>query len=350
MSETLVHRERVTAPSAWTADELKRDPSWIYELSLAEIAELEAALLAARRSGKPTLAVRRSDFPLPRLADRFAAMWRQLEGGRGVALLRGVPVQRYELADIELMYWGIGTWLGIAVGQNSRGDHIGHVRDLGLKWGEIKDGEVVRGYLTTTHLPFHSDATDLVALLCVQKAKAGGTSSLASSMAIYNEVLATAPHALEPLFRGFHYSLRGEGSGGVSQVSSHRVPLFSFHEGKLSSRYVRKTIQTAAEIGGVALTPEEVEALDLVDALARSDRFRFDMEFEPGDLQLLNNYVAFHSRTDYEDHGDPKLKRHLLRMWLQVPQGRAIAPALRSPYGDKSPFLTRQQAVERETA
>ena len=350
MRDESVHRERVAAACAWTASELEADGSWIHELGADEIAELESALAASKRCGKSMLELTKADFPLPRLAARFACMWSQLEDGRGVVLIRGVPVERYDLEDVQRLYWGIGIHFGIAIAQNSRGDHIGHVRDLGLKWGEIRDGEVVRGYLTTTNLPFHSDATDLVALLCIQKARAGGTSSIVSSTAIYNALLATAPHLLDVLFRGFYYSLRGEGSGGVAQVSSHRVPLFSYYDGKLSGRYVRKTIETAAEVGGVRLNDEEVEALDAVDRLARSDALRFDMQFEPGDIQILNNYVTFHSRTDYEDHAEPHLKRHLLRMWLQVPHGRALAPALRSPYGEKSPFLTREQAVQRARA
>jgi hypothetical protein len=348
LSDPIGQRRPVTHASAWTAAELQTDSSWVYELSTADIRELEQGLATAKRSGEPAFRLRRAQFPLPRFHERMGATWDQLEHGRGIALLRGLPVQRYALEDIELLYWGIGLYLGIAIPQNSKGDYIGHVRDIGLKWGEVKDGEVVRGYLTRTHLPFHSDAADLVALLCVQKAKSGGVSSVASSMAIYNAILASEPDALEVLFRGFHYSLRGEGGGGVGQVSSHRVPLFSWFDGKLSARYVRKTIETAAELGGVPLTDEELWALDLVDAHAKSDALRFDMDFEPGDIQILNNFVAFHSRTHYEDHDDPALKRHLLRMWLQVPQGRELAPALRSPYGDKSPFLTREKAMRIE--
>lgn len=348
MNDARSLRQPVTDACAWRARELAGDPSWIYELGASEIAELEAALAAARRSGLPRQRVRRGDFPLPVLGKRIAAMWQQLEHGRGAVLIRGLPVARYDLEDIELMYWGLGTHFGIAIPQNSRGEHIGHVRDIGLEWGELKDGEVVRGYLTRTHLPFHSDATDLVGLLCVQKAKAGGLSSITSSMAIYNAILASNPEVLDVLFRGFYYSLRGEGSGGVGQVSSHRVPLFSYFDGRLSGRYVRKTIETAAELGGVPLTERETRVLDLVDQWAKSDELRFDMAFEPGDIQILNNYVAFHSRTDYEDHEEPRLKRHLLRMWLQVPQGRALAPELRSPYGAQSPFLTREKAMQLE--
>uniref|UniRef100_UPI003F49B17E TauD/TfdA family dioxygenase n=1 Tax=Nonomuraea bangladeshensis TaxID=404385 RepID=UPI003F49B17E len=35
-----------------------------------------------------------------------------------------------------------------------------------------------------------------------------------------------------------------------------------------------------------------------------------------GDLQLLNNHVVLHSRTEYTDHPEPERRRHLLRLWL----------------------------------
>ena len=114
----------------------------------------------------------------------------QLEQGRGIAWVRGVPVARYDDADLEKIYWGLSVQLGVVIAQNTRGDHIGHVRDEGLKWGQVSGGELVRGYRTNAYMPFHSDPTDRVGLFCVQKAKVGGLSSIASSTAVYNEILA----------------------------------------------------------------------------------------------------------------------------------------------------------------
>jgi len=345
---TTIHQEPVIAACAWTAAELAADSGWVYPLAPDEIQEIERALIAVRKAGIPTEHIRPHNFPLPRLAARLDAIWEQLENGRGIALLRGVPVARYDVADIERIYCGLASHLGIPIPQNSRGDHIGHVRDTGARWGEQREGELVRGYLTTAYLPFHSDSADLVALLCVQKAKAGGLSSVVSSTAIFNELLATRPDLLRPLFRGFHYSLRGETGDGVDQVSSHRVPVFSFHAGKLSARYVRKTIQQAGDSGGVAITAEETAALDAIDALAKSDRLRFDMHFEPGDIQCLNNFVAFHSRSAFEDWDEPARKRHLLRIWMHAPRGRELVRELKQLQGEKSVFLTRAQAIERD--
>jgi hypothetical protein len=182
--------------------------------------------------------------------------------------------------DIEKIYFGLSGYLGVVIAQNSKGDHIGQVRNEGLKWGEVSNGELVRGYRTNAYMPFHSDPTDRVGLLCVRKAMEGGLSSIASSMSIYNEILATHPEALDCLFNGFYYSLRGETGGGLASVTEYRIPVFDHFEGRLSTRYVRKTIEQGATVGNAPLSLEERAALDLVDTLAKRDDLRFDMAFE----------------------------------------------------------------------
>jgi len=346
--ETARFPGRIDLPCAWTAQALRADPSWIYPVDAAEVAEIESALASVKRSGIAQDAIRARDFPLPRFSLRLREVSRQLEAGRGVALVRGLPVARYDLDDVERIYRGISAWLGIVVAQNTRGDEVGHVRDEGLAWGQVSGGELVRGYRTSAYMPFHSDPTDRVGLMCVQKAKAGGLSSLVSSTAVYNDILATRPQALQWLFRGFHYSLRGESTEGLGQITEYRIPVFDWHAGRLSSRYVRKTIDQAAAAGGVSLGDEERAALDLVDAAAKRDDLRFDMAFEPGDIQYLNNFVVYHSRTAFEDHPEPGRRRHLLRIWLQSPDSRPLSHALANPQGAKTPFLTRAKAIERE--
>jgi len=52
----------------------------------------------------------------------------------------------------------------------------------------------------------------------------------------------------------------------------------------------------------------------------------FEIPFEPGDIQLINNYVIVHGRTGYTDYTDDERKRHLLRLWLKVPGARTLPP------------------------
>ena len=37
-------------------------------------------------------------------------------------------------------------------------------------------------------------------------------------------------------------------------------------------------------------------------------------------MQFLKNSVVLHARTDYEDWDSAEEKRHLLRLWLNVPE------------------------------
>jgi hypothetical protein len=42
------------------------------------------------------------------------------------------------------------------------------------------------------------------------------------------------------------------------------------------------------------------------------------MDFQVGDIQLINNATILHARTAYEDHVEPERKRHLVRLWLRL--------------------------------
>ena len=50
------------------------------------------------------------------------------------------------------------------------------------------------------------------------------------------------------------------------------------------------------------LTAKQEEALQYLNALARSDDLRMDMNLEPGDIQLLYNHTMLHMRGAFDDH------------------------------------------------
>src|SRR5690606_35740608 len=89
------------------------------------------------------------------------------------------------------------------------------------------------------------------------------------------------------------------------------------------------------------LTDAQREALELVDKLANSDEFMLDMMFEPGDIQLINNHVLIHGRTAFEDYDEPERRRHLLRLWLSMPNSRPLSPAVAASWHDIRPGAVR---------
>jgi len=68
------------------------------------------------------------------------------------------------------------------------------------------------------------------------------------------------------------------------------------------------------------------EALDLFHEVMHDPAIRLDMMLEPGDLQFANNYAVLHSRTAFQDHDEPSLRRRMLRLWLKMPNARPLAP------------------------
>jgi hypothetical protein len=112
--------------------------------------------------------------------------------------LRGLPVERWSLEETACAYWGIARWLGRPVTQNRLGHLLGDVRDLGVDPTQPDK----RGYQSNAPLSFHQDVGgDIVSLLCLRPAKAGGLSSLASAWTVHNEILARRPNLLGPLLR-----------------------------------------------------------------------------------------------------------------------------------------------------
>jgi hypothetical protein len=174
----------IDAPFAWKGADLQCRTDWIRRFGPAELAEIDAALQAVKRRGLDWIDVTREEFPLPGFSPELAKIAQELESGRGMILLRGLPLA-YSADDLRLVYWGIGSHLGTAVSQGGRGELLGIVEDE----GQAVENTRLRGSKTARELPFHADRCDIVGLLCVRKAKAGGLSRIVSAAAIHNEVL-----------------------------------------------------------------------------------------------------------------------------------------------------------------
>lgn len=312
--------EPVDGPQAWYGPDVAGLADWSHTLTPAEIGEIEAALANVRDT--PILAIGEGDFPLPTLAPRLAEFRRETLHGRGFFLLRGLPMERYSVADAARIFWGLGTHWGEPVSQNGKGHVLGHVKDLGLNY----DDPTARGYQTSARLPYHTDSSDLVGLLCLKKSKAGGLSSLVSTTTIYNEMVRRRPDLAAVLMQPLHRTRWGEVPEGRKPY--YGTPAFSLVDGRVICTYVRSAVRKAQLMDVVPrLTDEQVEAMDLFDELANDPALHLDMAFEPGDIQLVCNHSVAHSRTAYEDFAEPEKRRHLLRLWLACADGPALPEA-----------------------
>ncbi|MGH7032598.1 MAG: TauD/TfdA family dioxygenase [Stellaceae bacterium] len=326
----------ITGPSDWRGSALAASSEWIHDWTPSEIAEIEAAFAAACERGKTLETLEREDFPLPQVSRLFAMARERLEAGCGLQLFRGFPTERHGKDELRLIYWGMGKHLGAARSQSRVGDLLGDVKNFGV----VTESAGGRGYQSNQRLNFHTDSCDVTGLFVLHTAKSGGLSKLASSVAVRNEIARRRPDLLEVLYQPFFWSWNKQEPPGEKPY--YPQPIFSECEGSFSCRYIDGQIKNAQAFPDVPrFTPAQIEARALIDTLANSEEFNFSMMFEPGDLQLVNNHTCFHARTAFEDWPDPERCRHLLRMWLSVPNSRPLSPLMGTIYQDQRRGVVR---------
>jgi hypothetical protein len=258
-------------------------------------------------------------------------------------VLRGLPVRRYSDDDVGLIFWGFGRYMGGPLYQNPQGELLGHVYDHGRTYGNID----VRGYETNAYLPYHTDAGDMVGLLCLRRGLEGGLSSIVSSVTVHNEILAQHPEYLGLLYNGYYY-IRREAALTERGVSERPIPIYGHQDGVVSCRYIRNQINAGAVKREVPLTTFERAALDFLDEQTRRADLRLDMDLQAGDIQFINNYTILHSRTGFVDGPEPDQKRHMLRLWLKFPKPWPLSPEFPTHLGYK-PNKDTPELVEAET-
>jgi len=315
-----------TGPAVWRASELRDVSEWTYVLTDMERNELRLAALAVAE--QLPLSIKRDTFGLPTLGPRLREIRDDVLHRRGFAVIRGIPVEDWDLRTAVRAYWGLGTWLGEAVSQNRAGALLGHVCDVGAS----ADHPRQRGFQSSDALPYHTDvAADIVSLLCLSPAKYGGLSSVASSGAIYNKLSEQNPDWAEVLARPLAWDRRGEIPLGAGPW--YLLPVFSHHQGRLLTCFIRRFLEgSSAFADAPGLGTLERTAIEAISVLAASPEFHINMEFKAGDIQLINNHAILHNRTAYFDDAGAVPKRHLLRLWLATADGWELPEAYYARY------------------
>lgn len=309
----------VTDPACWTTDDMKARDTWRFVLSAKEIGDLQdlARRIKSKLGGDPNklLSLEAEAFDLGNFDATLARVYSELKSGTGVALIKGLPVDALEPLDIATIYWAIGLHLGKATPNNPEGDMFGHITDLGKTQSDANS----RGYQTRELMDYHCDQSDLVGLICLRTAKSGGVSMLASSLAMYNALLAENPEMAEALSAPLCWTKHGE--FGAGETPYYQSPVFNFEGARLSTSFGPKHIEKGHKLPGTpALSALQRAAIRRAEEIAHENRF--EMVLEPGDMQFANNYVTLHTRSAYEDHADPAQKRLLWRLWLMNPDLR----------------------------
>ena len=311
----------VDDPAAWRGDRIAERSEWIVELDRTPVAELESAVASVASRDVDLFEVTRDDFPVPSMGRHFQALLEALEGGRGFALLRGLPVARWSDAENRIAIWGLGTHLGLPVGQDLAGSLLHDVRDTGRRFGA---DDSIRYYQTNHAIRLHTDGGDIFALGCVRQGESGGRSLVVSAVEVFNEIVRRRPDLAVVLQQDFWMDARGQRPDGARcQI----LPIYTLHAGHLSILLKPEYIYSAQRFDEVPrLSDAQCEALELFHEITREPGIALEFDMRPGDILLASNHTIMHGRTEFEDAPAPEHRRLMLRLWLTIPNGRPLPP------------------------
>jgi hypothetical protein len=305
----------VRDPRAWRRAALG-PTDWLVPLSPAAIDELDAAVAQLRRDPLPLLLVEPEQFALSACRAVMARVRATLDQGIGLAVVDGVPVERYSLEESRGVGWLLSGLLGRTVAQKWDGTMVYDVRDTGQSLGYG-----VRRSVTNLELLFHTDGPwldappELVGLLCLHAAREGGVSRFLSLHTVHNEMRRRHPRLLPRLYRPFCWDAQAEHHPEAEKFA--RQPIFTYDGRSLVGRLNSALVATGQTLAGEALDVEAQDAVTAVQAIADSPDLWVEFTIQRGQLQYLNNRHFAHSRTDFRDADDTALRRHLIRYWTR---------------------------------
>lgn len=315
--------------AAWRGSELPQREDWEQCLDDDEIGECLAASERLQGDDSSWKSPAQVAALVPKLAKRLKQIQHDLENRSGASLVRGFPLDRMELPTAERLFFATMSLLGTPVPQTVGGAKLFHVRDEGFGPNDPR----ARGPSSRNRLTFHSDRCDVIAFLCVRDAKRGGENEVVSSVTLFETIKQKRPDLLQVLMQPFWYKRHNVDSG--NQHAYYQQPVFSIHQGRFASSLLRVLIERAyADPQIPEMTALQREALDLVESLSAEPEMHYRFRQKPGDIVLLNNFVTLHRRTEFEDDDDPDRRRHLLRLWLAMPNSRPLDPMFRASYGE----------------
>lgn len=304
---------RIDHPAAWTSADIGGKEGLMHRMGPEHVEALMG--IVERTRHKAPHEVTREEASHPLIDALMTGVRFNIMEGMGAVILAGLDMDRVTLDDYQRIYWALGTHLGVGAVQSYRGDRIGYVQ-------KEKENPTQRGYLMDIELRSHTDFHEILSLASYRKSARGGESGVASALAVHNAIFERRPDLLAPLYEGFFHASSGDA------VSNGKVPIFCKVDGKVSCYYHNLFMVNAARQMGIDYPPDLKEALDLFVELANSPEIRADFMLEPGEMMFWHNFTALHSRQAFDDTDDQK--RLLLRLWLNVPDGRPMAPEFTS--------------------
>ena len=218
--------------------------------------------------------------------------------------------------------------IGTPVSQSADGDLVLSVRNKSFG----KNDSRTRGPNTNKKLSFHTDRCDVIAFLCLMPAKNGGENQVIESQVIEKIIQLERPELHSILKQ--KYPLKRHSVDSANEKPYVMQPIFSECQGYFACSYLRVLIDRAdSDKNCPSLSKEQRDAINFLDEVCERKELQLRFTMKRGDILLLNNWTLLHRRTAFKDYQDPKMRRHLLRVWLSVPNSRPIDESFSDNFG-----------------
>jgi hypothetical protein len=113
---------------AWRGTDLKKDDI-AFDLTPGHATALQELLHKFRQEGLGIGQILPKHCRHPALDTDLARVFDEIQEGRGIVIIRGIPVDGFSVDDVSAIFWAIGCHFGRGVSQSARGDLLGLVRD-----------------------------------------------------------------------------------------------------------------------------------------------------------------------------------------------------------------------------
>ena len=324
------------APSAWEIEDLRSTNDWCFEIDQADRKQITTSIKSVFDKDRDLFDYSPDEFDLGSSWEIIERALLEAHHQKGLSIVRGLPREDLNHEEFRLLSWAIGLKAGVARPQGLASQYISAVQDAGTDYRAANG----RGYSSNAELDFHVDVADLTILTCYNKAKSGGQSMISSGVTAHNYLTKERPDLAEIAYQHFYFSRQEEQAPDEKPVYS--LPLFEVESGNLFCNWNRNRVQSAQNIEGVPeLSKLQKETMDFLDEILTRPELMYTMYLEPGDMQIINNYRMFHSRTGYLDYENDLKKRCLYRLWLSPPDSIKLPESWKDFYRSVEPSMVR---------
>lgn len=253
-------------------------------------------------------------FPILR-EEMLAGRRSHLDHGHGILWLSAALADLDE-TERQNAHWVMMSCLGEPIPQNENEDRYVQVVDDGQRMSA--GGRYHRsneGGELHTDSPQYERPPELISLVCVHPAFAGGESKLLSAYAIHNTLLRDQPERLPWLYENYHFHRK-------PTPETTFAPVFTYDDRRkrLACRYLGDYVRSGHAIKGedLAGTPRG-EALAALDDALSQEKHHVELNLSAGDVLVLDNQRILHGRAVFQD--DPakgRPRRQMGRLWLRT--------------------------------